>query len=332
MRFGRVPESEAKGAILAHSIRAGRTRVRKGRCLTDDDLATLSAAGHKEVTVARLENDDLGEDVAASRMAGALVPDPDGAGLRLGAAATGRVNLYATGAGLLTFDPVGLTDLNRINPMMTLATLPLFRRLEPGMMAATIKIISYGVPAKDVEAFAALAGDAGFRCRPPRLRRARLIETLVPGQDDAPKGRSAVKARLDRLGVELAPRVVVPHDVGAVSEALSAEDADLLLVLTGSATSDPDDVGPAAVRRAGGMVDRFGMPVDPGNLLFVGQLGSVPVVGLPGCARSPALNGADWVLERLICGLAVSSEDIAAMGVGGLLKEPPSRPSPRGDG
>jgi molybdenum cofactor cytidylyltransferase len=80
---------------------------------------------------------------------------------------------------------------------------------------------------------------------------------------------------------------------------------------------------------AGGTIARFGIPVDPGNLLFLGQLGGKPVVGLPGCARSPALNGADWVLERLAAGIDVTDADIAAMGVGGLLKEMPDRPHPR---
>ena len=71
------------------------------------------------------------------------------------------------------------------------------------------------------------------------------------------------------------------------------------------------------------------MPVDPGNLLFLGQSGAQVVIGLPGCARSPALNGADWVLSRIACGLPVSGADIAAMGIGGLLKEIPTRPMPR---
>jgi molybdenum cofactor cytidylyltransferase len=95
------------------------------------------------------------------------------------------------------------------------------------------------------------------------------------------------------------------------------------------ATSDIDDVAPSALRRAGGRVERFGMPVDPGNLLFLGRLGNRPVIGLPGCARSPALNGADWVLSRVACGIEVTGDDIAGMGVGGLLKEIPTRPQPR---
>ncbi|MEM9524898.1 MAG: molybdopterin biosynthesis protein, partial [Pseudomonadota bacterium] len=65
--------------------------------------------------------------------------------------------------------------------------------------------------------------------------------------------------------------------------------------------------------------------VDPGNLLFLAWIGDRPVIGLPGCARSPALNGADYVLARIACGISVSNDDVADMGVGGLLKEIPVR-------
>ena len=83
---------------------------------------------------------------------------------------------------------------------------------------------------------------------------------------------------------------------------------------------------------AGGRVDHLGMPVDPGNLLLLGQLGDLPVIGAPGCARSPKENGFDWVLHRLLAGLAVTRSDVTALGVGGLLMEIVSRPQPRSGG
>jgi molybdenum cofactor cytidylyltransferase len=71
------------------------------------------------------------------------------------------------------------------------------------------------------------------------------------------------------------------------------------------------------------------MPVDPGNLLLLAKAGATPVIGLPGCARSPKVNGFDWVLQRLCADVPVTPGDIMAMGVGGLLKEIPTRPQPR---
>jgi molybdenum cofactor cytidylyltransferase len=124
----------------------------------------------------------------------------------------------------------------------------------------------------------------------------------------------------------------VPHDVSHLADALKKlrrEGAELLIAFGASAITDKADVIPAAIEAAGGEVKHFGMPVDPGNLLLVGELDGRPVLGAPGCARSPAENGFDWVLNRLLAGLAVKEEDLTGMGVGGLLMEIVSRPQPR---
>jgi molybdenum cofactor cytidylyltransferase len=86
---------------------------------------------------------------------------------------------------------------------------------------------------------------------------------------------------------------------------------------------------PAAVEAIGGRIEHFGMPVDPGNLMLVGTARERPILGAPGCARSPKENGFDWVLMRLLAGLPVSREDVTGMGVGGLLMEIVTRPQPR---
>ncbi len=326
MEFGPVPVADAEGAVLAHSLRLGRKRLKKGTVLGAADLAMLAEAGHARVTVARLGADDLGEDEAATALARALVPDEDAAGLTVSRAATGRVNLHATGPGVLVYDVAAIDAVNAVDPMLTFAVLPPFAATRERLLVGTVKVISYGIGREAVEAACAHAATA-TRVAPVTLHTAELIETVVEGGPG--KGEDAMRRRLEALGMHLARTVRVPHEEAALAEALRRSAADLVLILTASATSDPRDVAPEAVRQAGGDVTRFGMPVDPGNLLFIGRLGTRPVIGLPGCARSPAMNGADWVLERVAAGLDVGDREIAAMGVGGLLKESPARGRPR---
>ncbi|MDO9581789.1 MAG: molybdopterin-binding protein [Desulfomicrobium sp.] len=330
MIFAEVPLERAAGAVLAHSVMEGAGRLRKGVVLGEDELALLRAAGVAQVTVARLEPGDVDEDSAATRLAQALVPDAEAAGLRLTTAFTGRVNLNAVGPGVVGLDAAAIHALNRVDPSVTLATLAPFTRVDAGTLVGTVKIISYAV-AQTALAQACDLARAAIRVHPVVLPDAGLILTTVPGLPEklAVKGRAAVEARLRALGMRLAGCEVVAHDEAAIAGALGRIPGAMVLILTGSATSDLHDTAPQALRRAGGQVARFGMPVDPGNLLFHGTFGLRPVIGLPGCARSPALNGADWVLERLACGLVLGDDDIAAMGVGGLLKEIPIRPQPR---
>jgi molybdenum cofactor cytidylyltransferase len=330
MQFGPVPLAMALGGVLAHSVPLPDGRLRKGVRLGPKELERLALAGVAEISVARLGPDDVDEDVAAARLAEALVPDPQGQALTRSLAFTGRVNLNAVGPGVAEIDAAAVHALNRVHPAITLATLAPLTRVVAGTLTGTVKIISYAVPKAALEEACHLARGA-IRVQRVVRRSASLILTEVQGMDAklAAKGRKAVEGRVSALGMRLVEVVEVPHTVEAVAAALCRAKGDILLVLTGSATSDLYDTAPEGVRAAGGEVIRFGMPVDPGNLLFLGQLAARPVIGLPGCARSPALNGADWVLERLACGLPVGDDEIAAMGVGGLLKEITIRPQVR---
>jgi molybdenum cofactor cytidylyltransferase len=105
--------------------------------------------------------------------------------------------------------------------------------------------------------------------------------------------------------------------------------AELVIVFGASAIADRRDVIPAALEAVGGRIEHFGMPVDPGNLMLIGSAQGQPVLGAPGCARSPKENGFDWILMRLLAGIRVSRADITGMGVGGLLMEIVTRPQPR---
>lgn len=315
------------GAVLAHSLILEGVRVRKGRVLSGEDVAALRAAGLAEVTVARLEAGDLAEDAAAETVAGALDCGP---GLSVSVPFTGRANVFAEAAGVLRVDRAAVDALNAVDPAITLATLPDWARVAPRQMVATVKIIPYGVASAQVARAAATASGA-LRLHAFRPGSVSLVLTRTPGLKPSllAKGAEAVGARVRALGLAMEAPVTVEHEAGAIAGALGAARGDIVLILGGSATSDAQDVGPLGLREAGGTLVRFGMPVDPGNLIFLGALGGRPVLGLPGSARSPALSGADWVLERLAAGIEVTGADIAAMGVGGLLKEIPIRPQPR---
>ncbi|WP_127107662.1 molybdopterin-binding protein [Pararhodobacter zhoushanensis] len=327
MEFGPVPLDQALGAVLAHSVPLARGRLKKGKVLEAADLAALADTGRDSVIAARLSPADMGEDAAALAVAQALVTGAEGLSLQI--VGTGRVNVLATGPGLARIAADQVHAVNAADPAITLATVPEWQRMEPGGMVATVKIIAYGLDKASVSK-ACVAGKSALSLAGPVLTNAVMIETTV-GKGLGDKGHRVTEARLARLGVSLAPECLVAHEESALAQALTQATGDLILILTASATSDIRDVAPSALRRAGGTVAHFGMPVDPGNLLFIGMLGARPVVGLPGCARSPALNGADWVLERLICGVAITASDIRRMGVGGLLKDIPTRPRPRSD-
>lgn len=325
MKFGTIPVREAEGAILAHSLRLGDGRLRKGVRLTLEHLAQMQRAGIAKVTVARLGKGDVHEDDAARRLAESA--RQSGAPMHLSAPFTGRVNLIADSPGVVRLDAVRITAANAVDPMITIATVPDLHQIHPGGMIATIKIISYAVAETALEA-ARTQIEGAIGLSPPVFRTAGLIVTESPG-GPGQKGLDAIEGRLTGLGMELTELRSCDHDEIALADALSKVAGEVVLILTASATSDIRDTAPLALERAGGEVLRFGIPVDPGNLLFLGRLRDRPVIGLPGSARSPVLHGADWVLARVACGVGLTDADFAAMGVGGLLKEIPTRPQPR---
>lgn len=332
MRFGEFLLAEAVGGILAHAVTAEELVLRKGSVLSWRDIDALAAAGVAKVTVALLEAGDLDEDTAAARVAVAVA----GEGVRVERPATGRVNLHAETAGVLCLDHAAIDALNRVDEAITVATLPAFRAVVAGEMVATVKIIPFGVPAATVEH--AIAGVEGaVRVAPYRAKRVALVSTLLPGLKPSVVDKTVrvLRERLAPAGAALVRDVRVPHQTGALVEALralSADEADLMIVFGAAAITDRRDTVPAALVGAGGRVKHLGMPVDPGNLLLLGELHGRPFLGAPGCARSPKENGFDWVLQRLLADVPVTPSDIQAMGVGGLLMEIVSRPRPREPG
>ncbi len=332
MIFGDIPTEEAAGAILAHTVRTENNLYKKGRILSESDVAQILSEGRKNILVAKLEKDDVHEDEAAKQLAEFLVGD----NIRQAKTTTGRCNLYAKSHGLVWVNSEGLTEANLIDESLTTATLPHLKAVAPGELVGTAKIIPFSVP-QNVMAklkFFAQKETSILEVKPFLPFTLGLVITKLPNTKKSilDKSANAIRNRLKKMGNRLSMVVRCNHDKDSVAEAIKGMEenhCDIILVFGPSATVDRRDVIPSGFEKAGGTVEVFGIPVDPGNLLLLGKLRKSKLVGVPGCARSLALNGFDFVLQRLLAGLEISRVDIAQMGLGGLLKEPPNRPQPR---
>src|SRR6195952_4600025 len=176
MEFDTVAVANALGAILAHGVRAGETRFKKGRVLGAEDLARSAAAGIATLAVVRLETADIGEDEAATRIAARC----GGMGVRTGAAFTGRVNLYALAGGVAGIDAEMVAAINALDEAITIATVAPFARVAKGQMLATIKIIPFAAPRVAVEAAERLLSAPPVRVHGFAAHRAALISTYLP--------------------------------------------------------------------------------------------------------------------------------------------------------
>jgi len=334
MKFGSFSIEAAEGVVLAHAVKLAGGSLSKGHRIDAGDIERLRGEAIEQVIAARMEEGDVGEDEAARRLAQAIAPDH----LRFSEASTGRVNVYSTVDGLFVASRSAVDRLNSINPAITLACLNDHVPVRNGDMVATFKIIPLAVSGAKLNlACEVLRSTSAFEVKPFAGRSVSLIATELPSLKPSVMDKTArvLSRRLVASGSHLVRETRVAHHVEPVAQALLdalrlPDSAPKLVILFGaSAVIDAEDVIPEAIRRAGGEVVQVGMPVDPGNLLVLGRIGDIPVIGAPGCARSPKENGFDWVLDRILAGEQPSAVDISGMGVGGLLMEIQARPSLR---
>jgi len=330
MKFGPASPTDAIGGVTVHTLRQGSLVLKKGTTIGPVEVEALTKAGVKDVVVVRLEEGDVSEDAAAASIAQAVA----GEGIHVDRAFTGRANLFAARAGVLVIDRAAVDRINGVDEAITFATLAAFKPVVEGEMVATVKLIPFGVEARLRDAAVAATAGGALRIAPYQIKRVGVVSTILPGL--APKViEKTLRVTAERLapaGATIIAERRVPHDEAALSAAIREVlglGAELVIVFGASAIADRRDVIPAAITGIGGAIEHFGMPVDPGNLLLIGRAGDVPVLGAPGCARSPVENGFDWVLMRLLAGLEVTRAELMGMGVGGLLMEIVTRPQPR---
>ena len=327
MRLINVPVNEALGYQVAHSQMGHRNRLPKASMNTQADILDLIDAGIDMLDIIIPDYSDVSEEVVVDRLIDAF----KWSNCETKRANGGRFNIYASCDGLLCFDRAVVDGFNAICEDITLATRLPQTPVKLGDHIATLKIIPFFVQEDNVELAESVMQTMEVAVRPWRNNlRVELIQTrngTVPSKIQD-KALEIQTLRLAFYGINQLHDYREQHrieDLAIEITKASTRKTEILLILGASAICDRSDIVPGALVKAGGSTIYFGMPVDPGNLMLIGALGSMTVIGMPGCVRSPALNGLDLVLDRLVAGLNVLPSDIQAMGIGGLLKPLPSR-------
>ena len=323
-----VSPEEAIGHILRHNLTGayGHKAFAKGHKISADDIDKLHAMGLQSIPVAVLEPGDVHENEAARRLAEAVC----GAGVRASNPSGGRVNLLAEANGIAQIDAEALLRINE-HDGLTVATVPTNTLVRARKRVATIKVIPFAVSEGAlVEAEAAARGAHPVVALHPlrSLNVGVIMVGSVAARERIEHGvLPAVEGRVDDLGSTVGMTRYVAPDEHAVAEAvadLAEAGAQLLIIVGETSIMDRDDVTPRGVRLAGGRIEHYGAPVEPGNLLLLAYMNEntdmpLPVIGAPGCVRSRDTNIVDLVLPRLLAGEHITKRDIIALGHGGLL-------------
>lgn len=323
MYLANVPIEQSLGGILVHNVpdAEGHKALMKGHQITPADIERLRALGKLEVYVARLEQGDIRENDAALLVARSAA----GEGTTPSQASGGRVNLFATARGVHNINHEALRRLNAIRGV-TVATLPAHVPVEPKAMIATIKTIGLALPETAMQQVDQVAREHGAALWVRAMAMTRVAEILT-GSTQARKRvqdtyTTPIHSRVEELGGRIISAEYVQENVAAIRDAIAralTNGAECVIVAGETSIMDGEDVTPRGIVAAGGGIEVYGAPVEPGNLLLLAYLGQVPIIGAPGCIKSRDKNVVDLILPRLLSGEHVSRDDIIELANGGLL-------------
>ena len=331
MKLQSLRPLESTGLVLAQTYNLTSKTISKGTFITDEILDYFKMGNVQTILCAVPEEGDIHEDEAAEAISNAI----DKNQIYAEKASTGRVNFKSQSLCLVRYERALIREVNLVDESIAFSIVEHNQLIAKNDLIATLKIIPFFTKKKYVDqVIKILARNELYKIHTLKKKEVALIQTCFEWQKKSifTATSNVTRARLEALECPLKKETLIPHDYKSLCleiESSIDNGAQLLLISGASAITDRSDYIPKAILSVGGEIIQFGLAVDPGNLLLIGQVGSTTIIGMPGCARSPKLNGFDWVLQLLIANIPINKEELADMGAGGLLMEIASRPLPR---
>lgn len=332
---------EAEGAVLCHDITQivrGVTKsaiFRKGHVVAKEDIPVLLSIGKDQLYVWEREEGMLHENDAAEILCSMC----KGRHMEQSQAKEGKIELRAACDGLLKVDDKGLKAVNGFGQMM-IATRHGNFPVKKGDKLAGTRIIPLIIEAERMEAAKKAAEQAtgglpildlkpfvhkkvGIITTGNEVYYGRIQDTFTP----------VIEEKMKEFDTELMDHVIWNDDDTKVTASIldMIEKGADVVVCTGGMSVDPDDKTPLAIRNTGAQIVSYGAPVLPGAMFLLAYYEAkegdnprtVAIMGLPGCVMYAKRTIFDLVLPRVMADDKITSQELAALGQGGLCLDCP---------
>lgn len=325
MALRTVRTEDAVGSVLCHDVTQiipGEKKgplFKKGHKITAEDVAMLLSIGKKSLYVLEDVPGMIHEDDAAAELYALMA----GGNMHPSGPSEGKIEAIADCSGLLKVDSKALLAVN-MEPDMMMSTLKNNTPVKAGQKVGATRIIPLFASREDLDkARAASGGGPILRILPFTRRTYGLIIT----------GSEVYKGLIKDGFTPLLQQKFGAYDLEMTYHAVSDDSPEMILgkinearaagcdmiFCTGGMSVDPDDMTPAAIRKSGAKVVKYGSPVLPGAMFMLAYLDGKPLCGLPGGVVYSKNSMLEQILPRLLADDPVTYEEIAAMGEGGLL-------------
>jgi molybdenum cofactor synthesis domain-containing protein len=320
-----IPVWEAEGTVLCHDITeiipgkvAGRA-FKKGHVVKKEDISKLLNLGKEHLYVWEVNQNVIHENDAAMRIAKAVA----GPGIILTAPMEGKVELKAQIPGMLKINIDALEELNDINEVIV-ASIHSHQLVSVGEIVAGCRVVPLVIEANKINNVENI-GRLSFpimEIKPLKPLKVGIVTTgseVYHGRIQDQFG-PVLDKKITALGSRVVRQIIVDDAIDMIDNAIKTliQDGAEMIVTTGGMSVDPDDVTPAGIRSAGGRVVAYGAPVLPGSMFMLAYIGSIPVLGLPGCVMYRKTTIFDLIIPRILAGGELNRKDIVRLAHGGL--------------
>jgi len=320
-----VPVQEAIGMVLCHDVTQiipGKFKGRafkKGHIIRPEDISPLLDIGKEHVYVWEIQEGFLHEDDAAIRIATAAA----GQGIALSEPKEGKVEFSAASRGLLKVNSDALYNINEVDQVIC-ATLHSNQTVAEGRAVAGTRIIPLVIEESKILQIEKIC-KIHYPLVAVKPFRPYTVGIITTGNEVyhkriQDKFTPVLRNKFNDFGSTVVGQRILPDNIEMIAQAITefiGEGVELIAV-TGGMSVDPDDVTPAGIRAAGGRIITYGAPALPGAMFLLAYIGSIPVLGLPGCVMYHKTTIFDLIVPRILAGEVIAREDIIKLGHGGL--------------